>query len=95
MKINLYHPVPAGESCSAFLASKIQNGGVIYSDLLLSVGVTAHFVCNDGFSLHGHGKYECSSDGVWIGEDSEEIKEYPTCESMWLASILLTLLIKF
>ena len=46
--------------------------------------MTANFVCNDGFSLPGHGKYECSGDGVWIGADSEEINEYPTCESRLL-----------
>lgn len=58
----------------------VENGGVIYTDLLLSIGVVANFVCNEGYSLHGHGRYECSVDGVWIGEDSQEITTKPTCE---------------
>ena len=57
---------------------------MIYSDLLLSIGVIANYVCKEGYSLHGHGRYECSVDKVWIGEDSEAIDETkkPTCEGM-------------
>jgi len=37
-------------------------------------------VCSEGYSLHGHGQFECSVDGVWIGPDSEVIKTEPQCE---------------
>lgn len=39
-------------------------------------------MCKEGYSLHGHGKFECSIDGVWIGDDSEVIKKTPQCEGV-------------
>ena len=77
---SLFLLVPAGNTCPPL--PTIDNGGVIYTDLLLSIGVIANFVCNDGYSLHGHGHFECSVDGVWIGSNAEEITVKPTCEGI-------------
>ncbi len=76
------YAVPAGGTCPPLL--NIENGGVIYSDLLLSIGVIANYVCTGGFSLHGHGRYECSVDGVWIGNNSLSItmQDVPVCEGI-------------
>ena len=78
--IIIHNAVPAGNTCPPL--STIENGGIIYSDLLLSIGVIAHYVCTNGWSLHGHGRYECSVDGVWIGNNSLSIttKDIPVCE---------------
>ena len=75
----IFLKVPAENSCHEL--PPIDNGGVIYSDLLLSIGVTANYVCYSNHNLHGHGTYECSTDGVWIGSDSEPVKQTPSCES--------------
>lgn len=69
--------VPAGKNCRPL--PDIDHGGVIYSDLLISTGVLANYVCEEGYSLHGHGKYECAVDGVWLGNDT---KQTPTCEGI-------------
>ena len=68
--------VPAGDTCKPL--SPIENGGVIYSDLLLSPGVVANYVCEQGYSIHGHPSRTCAPDGSWI--DSE--KGYPVCEGI-------------
>ena len=72
--------VPAGGLCRPL--PLLENGGVIYSDLLLSLGVVANYVCNDGYSLHGHGRFVCL-DGAWIGEDAEEISVKPICQGTY------------
>ena len=69
--------VPAGKTCPPL--PLIDDGGVIYTDLLLSVGVVANYVCNEGYSLHGHGRFECL-DGLWIDDHAEQIIVKPTCE---------------
>ncbi len=67
--------VPAGDYCRPL--PNIEHGGVIYTDLLISTGVFATYVCEQGYSLHGHGKYECAVDGVWLGNTTGQL---PTCE---------------
>ena len=67
--------VPAGDNCLPLPG--IEHGGVIYSDLLISTGVIGTYMCEEGFSLHGHGQYECAVDGVWLGNTTGQI---PTCE---------------
>ena len=74
--------VPAGTSCPSL--ERIDNGGVIYTDLILSIGVIANYVCFNGFSLHGHGSYECSTDNQWIRTNDQSTwknADVPTCES--------------
>lgn len=65
--------VPAGDTCKPLKA--IDFGGVIYSDLLLSPGVVANYVCQDGFTLYGYPNRTCASDGTWINDD----KDPPVC----------------
>ena len=72
-----FAPVPAGETCVPL--EPISKGGVIYSDLLLSPGVIAHYVCQDGYVLHGHDKRECAPDGGWINSE----KGTPVCRGMY------------
>ncbi len=67
--------VPSGENCRGL--PNVDHGGVIYSDLLISTGVTAMYMCEEGYTLHGHGKYKCEVDGVWVGNDTGQL---PTCE---------------
>ncbi len=67
--------VPAGDYCRPL--PNIEHGGVIYTDLLISTGIIATYVCEQGYSLHGHGKYECAVDGVWLGNNTGQL---PTCE---------------
>ena len=67
--------VPAGDYCRPL--PNIEHGGVIYTDLLISTGIIATYVCEQGYSLHGHGKYECAVDGVWLGNKTGQL---PTCE---------------
>lgn len=71
-----YHTVPAGETCRPL--DPISNGGIIYSDLLLVPGVVAHYVCLDGYVLHGHGKRECAPDGGWMNSEMGN----PVCRGM-------------
>ena len=73
--------VPAGDTCIPLPA--IDNGGVIYSDLLLSPGVIAQYVCQDGYSLHGLGNRICAPDGIWINSEQGD----PVCEGMDLSLI--------
>ncbi len=81
--------VPAGDNCKMF--PDIDHGGVIYSDLLITTGVIAMYVCEDGYSLHGQGKYECAVGGVWFGNDTGQL---PTCEGI-LKSICVHLVLSF
>lgn len=74
----LYHAVPPGDTCPEL--SPIPHGGVIYSDLALLPGVSARYACDEGYSLHGHGEYNCSEDGVWSGNTSD----VPSCEGIEL-----------
>ena len=81
-------PVPAGETCAPL--EPISKGGVIYSDLLLSPGVIAHYVCQDGYVLHGYDERECAPDGGWINSE----KGTPVCRGMYASqSALLTALV--
>ena len=54
----------------------IDHGGVIYSDLLLSPGVIANYVCQDGYKLYGYPNRTCAPDGSWIDSDKGD----PVCE---------------
>ena len=71
----------------------IENGGVIYSDLLLSIGVTANYVCHNNYDLYGHGTYECSIGGIWIGSDSKAMKQTPTCEGIIMKETITEIII--
>ena len=53
-----------------------QNGQVTVSGL--SVGSTASYICNSGFSLSTSTQRVCGSDGTWIGPE-------PTCSSTHLS----------
>ena len=79
---NNYSPVPAGETCAPL--EPISNGGVIYSDLLLSPGVIAHYVCQDGYILHGHDERECAPDGGWINSE----KGTPVCRGTYASDTM-------
>lgn len=70
------YTVPPGDTCPEL--PPIPHGGVIYSDLTLVPGVSARYVCDERFSLHGYGKYNCSEEGVWSGNTSN----VPSCEGM-------------
>ena len=39
-----------------------------------TVGETAFYICDEGFTLKGERKHECQADGMWSGTE-------PTCES--------------
>ena len=69
--------VPAGDNCHPLPA--LEHGGVIYSDLLISTGVIGTYVCEEGYSLHGQGRYECAVDGSWLGNTTGQM---PTCEGI-------------
>ena len=74
--------VPAGTSCPSL--KSIENGGIIYSDLILSIGVIANYTCFNDFTLHGHGTYECSTENQWIRTNDQSVwkpTEAPSCES--------------
>lgn len=76
-----YAAVPAGSSCPSL--EGIDHGGVIYTDLILSIGVQANYVCFNGYSLHGHRTYECSNGNEWIRTDDQSSWKntaVPTCE---------------
>ena len=66
--------VPAGDTCRPL--PPLDYGGVIYSDLLLSPGVIANYVCQDGYSLFGYPNRTCATDGSWIDSDKED----PVCQ---------------
>lgn len=66
--------VPAGDTCTPL--KPIDHGGIIYSDLLLSPGVVAKYVCEDGYSLAGYPNRTCAPDGTWTDDD----KSNPVCE---------------
>lgn len=68
--------VPAGDTCKPL--NPIDHGGIIYSDLILSPGVIANYVCEDGYSVHGNPSRTCGTDGNWIGSESDD----PVCEGM-------------
>lgn len=68
------YTVPAGDTCKPL--TPIDKGGVIYSDLLLSPGVVANYVCQDGYSLYGYPNRTCGTDGNWIDSDKGD----PVCE---------------
>ena len=70
--------VPSGGNCRPL--PEIDNGGVIYTDLLITPGVIGTYVCEENYSLHGHGKYECAVDGIWLGNTTGQL---PTCEGEW------------
>ena len=72
------HTVPAGDTCRPL--STIEHGGIIYSDLLLSPGVIANYVCEDGYSVHGNPSWTCAPDGSWIGSEDSD----PVCEGIGL-----------
>lgn len=83
------YTVPSGRSCPPL--PQIDHGGVVYSDLLLSIGVIANFVCEENYSLHGRGRYECSSDNEWIDSNSEIIQQIPTCEGIYIGHLLTSI----
>lgn len=60
--------IPPDITCSRL--PLVANGGVIYSALNLAPGITARYVCNAGYTLHGHQqhKFACTEDGVWSGD---------------------------
>lgn len=72
----VFMTVPAGDTCKPL--SPIDHGGIIYSDLILSTGVIANYVCEDGYSVYGNPSRTCGTDGNWIGSESDD----PVCEGM-------------
>lgn len=74
--IIIIHTVPAGDTCKPL--NVIDHGGIIYSDLLLSPGVIANYVCEDGYSVYGNPRRMCAPDGSWIGSEDSD----PVCEGM-------------
>ena len=73
---SLFLSVPAGDTCTPL--KTIDHGGVIYSDLLLSPGVVAYYVCQDGYSLAGYPNRTCATDGTWTDSD----RDVPVCEGI-------------
>ena len=73
----LLRTVPAGDTCKPL--HPIDRGGIIYSDLLLSPGVVANYVCEDGYSVHGNPSRTCAPDGSWIGNENGDPV---TCEGI-------------
>lgn len=74
MTIHFFPLVPAGDTCTPL--KPIDHGGIIYSDLLLSPGIVAKYVCEDGYSLAGYPNRTCAPDGTWTDSD----KSNPVCE---------------
>ena len=60
--------VPPDNACSELPA--VSNGGVVYSDLNLSPGTIAKYICDVGYTLQtlqGRSEFSCTEDGIWDG----------------------------
>lgn len=64
--------VPPDNACSEL--PSVSNGGVVYSDLNLSPGTTAKYICDAGYTLQtlqGRSEFSCNEDGIWDGNVAE------------------------
>ena len=71
--LELYYSVPLAATADCGSLNNPLNGQVTLTDT--TVGSTATYECDSGFTLVGNEERTCQDDGTWSGTD-------PTCDGM-------------